>query len=80
MGEGLAMRHTLIRRVEDAEELGPQEPPPWVERGWTPLPLRLHVVGLLRAVAALLPQRLDRARHVLQQLVRLPCSGPGLGE
>ena len=24
MGEGVAMRHTLIRRVEDAEELGPQ--------------------------------------------------------
>jgi hypothetical protein len=61
MGEGVAMRHTWIRRVEDAEELGPQEGPPWVERGWTPLPLRLHVVGLLRAVAALLPQRLDRA-------------------
>ena len=52
MGEGVAMRHTWIRRVEDAEELGPQEPPPWVERGWTPLPLRLHVVGLLRSRAA----------------------------
>ena len=38
MGEGVAMRHTLIRRVEDAEELGPQEGAPWVERGWTPLP------------------------------------------
>ena len=50
MGEGVAMRHTLIRRVEDAEELGPQEGAPWVERGWTPLPLCLHVVGLLRAV------------------------------
>ena len=30
MGEGVAMRHTLIRRVEDAEELGPQEGTP----GW----------------------------------------------
>ena len=36
------MRHTLIRRVEDAEELGPQEGAPWVERGWTPLPCALE--------------------------------------
>ena len=38
MGEGVAMRHTCNRRVEDAEEVGPPErAPPWVERGWTPL-------------------------------------------
>ena len=37
MGEGVAMRHTCNRRVEDAEEVGPPRggPPGW--RGVGPL-------------------------------------------
>ena len=37
MGEGVAMRHTCNRRVEDAEEVGPPRggPPGW--RGVRPL-------------------------------------------
>ena len=40
MGEGGAMWHTLIRRVEDAEELGPQEGTPPGGEGLDPSPLR----------------------------------------
>ena len=52
MGEGVAMRRTCNRRVEDAEEVGPQEGGPLGGEGLDPSPaaplLRLHVVGLLR--------------------------------
>ena len=40
MGEGVAMRHTLIRRVEDAEEIGPQEGGALGGEGLDPSPLR----------------------------------------
>ena len=39
MGEGVAMRHTCIRRGEDAEELGPQEGAPLGGEGLDPSPL-----------------------------------------
>ena len=42
MGEGVAMRHTLIRRVEDAEELGPQEGGPLGGEGLNPSPRALE--------------------------------------
>ena len=47
MGEGVARRHTLSRRAEDAEELEPpraKRGPPWVERGWTPLLWSMNTV------------------------------------
>ena len=37
MGEGVAMRHTCNRRVEDAEEVGPPRAPPPGWRGVGPL-------------------------------------------
>ena len=42
MGEGVAMRHTLIRHVEDAEELGPQEGGPLGGEGLDPSPRALE--------------------------------------
>ena len=42
MGEGVAMRHTLIRRVEDAEELGPREGGPLGGEGLDPSPRALE--------------------------------------
>ena len=64
MGEGVAMRHTLIRRVEDAEEVGPPRggPPGW--RGVGPLSpsnaLRLQTARGKSALVAL--ARRARAR------------------
>ena len=69
MGEGVAMRHTLNRRVEDAEELGPPRggAPGW--RGVGPLSpapwtLRRREEGLQhRHRLRVLEVALDR-RHV----------------
>ena len=45
MGEGVAMRHTCIRRGEDAEELGPQEGGGLGGEGLDPSPRALHTNG-----------------------------------
>ena len=69
MGEGVAMRHTCNRRVEDAEEVGPPRggPPGW--RGVGPLSpsiaLRLQTArGKSALVASVAPGRCgcDRVR------------------
>ena len=41
MGEGVAMRHTCNRRVEDAEEVGPPRRPPLGGEGLDPSPLSM---------------------------------------
>ena len=67
MGEGVAMRHTCNRRVEDAEEVGPPRggPPGW--RGVGPLSpfnaLRLQTArGKSALVASVAPGRCGRDR------------------
>ena len=71
MGEGVAMRHTCNRRVEDAEEVGPPRggPPGW--RGVGPLSaLSAHSIPTIRAKE---PRQQSAHKHATAQTLRLVC-------